>query len=197
MEGTDGKLLKQATPSMPVVITGLKQLPEFGDSFQVVSGEKEARNIVSQVQAGKSSSGGHLQISSNELIRLINRSNQLQEFNVIIKADVQGSLTSVVDSLKTLDNEEVAVRIVGSGVGAITENDIHMAGTSNAVIYGFQATLPTSIKQLASPVCSPEQHCRAPASAPLSDAEPIRRTDRPTSICRRAAFPMTTRGSAT
>lgn len=150
LEGTDGHLLKEATPSMPVIITGLKQLPEFGDSFEVAASEKEARRMAEGAAQGRSTSGGQLQISSNELIRLINRSNQLQELNVIVKADVQGSLTSVIDSLKTLDNEEVAIRVVGSGVGAITENDVRMAATSGAIIYGFHTMLPTSIKQLAS-----------------------------------------------
>lgn len=150
LEGTDGNLLKEATPSMPVIITGLKQLPEFGDSFEVAASEKEARRMAEGAAQGRSTSGGQLQISSNELIRLINRSNQLQELNVIVKADVQGSLTSVIDSLKTLDNEEVAIRVVGSGVGAITENDVRMAATSGAIIYGFHTMLPTSIKQLAS-----------------------------------------------
>jgi translation initiation factor IF-2 len=150
LEGTDGKMLKEATPSMPVIITGLKQLPEFGDSFTVAHSEKEARLISTQEAQGRQSGAGHLQISSNELIRLINRSNQLQELNIIVKADVQGSLTSVIDSLKTLDNEEVAVRIVASGVGPISENDVHMAATSKAIIYGFNTLLPASIKQLAS-----------------------------------------------
>ncbi len=148
LEGTDGKSLKVATPSMPVIMTGLKQLPEFGDSFFVAKNEKEARQMAAQAAQGRQAGAGHLQISSNELIRLINRSNQLQELNVIVKADVQGSLTSVIDSLKTLDNEEVAVRVVGSGVGAINENDIHMAATSKAIIYGFHTQLPASIKQL-------------------------------------------------
>lgn len=150
LEGTDGKAIKEATPSMPVVITGLKQLPEFGDSFQVVPSEKEARQLAASQMQDRGTTSGHLNISSNELIRLINRSNQLQELNVIIKADVQGSLTSVIDSLKTLDNDEVAVRIVGTGVGAINENDMHMAATSKAIIYGFHTMLPTSVKQLAS-----------------------------------------------
>ncbi len=149
LEGTDGKPLKVATPSMPVIITGLKQLPEFGDSFEVAANEKEARLLASNQAQGRAAGAGHLNISSNELIRLINRSNQLQELNIIVKADVQGSLTSVIDSLKTLDNEEVAVRIVGSGVGAITENDVHMAATSKAIIYGFHILFPASIKQLA------------------------------------------------
>jgi translation initiation factor IF-2 len=67
-----------------------------------------------------------------------------------VRADVQGSLTSVVDSLKALDTDEVAVRIVSSGVGAITENDIHTAATSGAIVYGFNVMAPTSVKRLAS-----------------------------------------------
>lgn len=149
LEGTDGKPLKEATPSMPVVITGLKNLPEFGDSFQVAASEKEARTAATAAAQGRSTSGGHLNISSNELIRLINRSNQLQELNIIVKADVQGSLTSVIDSLKTLDNEEVAVRIVGSGVGPVTENDIRLASAGKAIVYGFDVELPSGVKQLA------------------------------------------------
>lgn len=150
LEGTDHKPLKQATPSMPVIITGLKSLPEFGDSFEVVKNEKEARTKSELAAQGRSSSGSQVNISSNELIRLINRSNQLQELNIIVKADVQGSLTSVIDSLKTLDNDEVAVRVVGSGVGAITENDIRLAAAGNAIIYGFHVELPSGVKQLAS-----------------------------------------------
>ncbi len=150
LEGTDGKPLKEATPSMPVIITGLKNLPEFGDSFSVAPSEKEARNLAGAAAQGRSTSGGHLNITSGELIRLINRSNQLQELNIIVKADVQGSLTSVIDSVKTLDNEEVAVRVVGSGVGSITENDIRLAAAGNAIIYGFHVDLPSGVKQLAS-----------------------------------------------
>lgn len=150
LESTDGTALKDATPSTPVVITGFKELPEFGDEFVVVKNEKEARNQATAVAAGKKSGGGRLDINSTELIRMINRGNQVTEFNIIIKADVQGSLTSVMDSLKALDTDEVAVRVVGSGVGTITENDVHMAHTSGAVIYGFGVTLPSGIKQHAS-----------------------------------------------
>lgn len=150
LESTTGHMLKEATPSTPVVITGFKNLPEFGDSFEVVKSEKDARAMSTGEAHGRKGGAGTLEMSSNELIRMINRSNQLQELNIIVKADVQGSLTSVIDSLKTLDNEEVAVRVVGSGVGAITENDMHMAHTSGAIIYGFDVTLPTNVKQLAS-----------------------------------------------
>jgi len=150
LESTTGVALKEATPSTPVVITGFKTLPEFGDSFQVVKDEKTARLLAGSEATGRKNGAGTLEMSSNELIRMINRSNQLQEFNIIVKADVQGSLTSVIDSLKTLDNEEVAIRVVGSGVGSITENDVHMAHSSKAVIYGFHVALPANIKQLAS-----------------------------------------------
>ncbi len=149
LESTTGGSLKEATPSTPVVITGFKALPEFGDAFLVVKNERAAREAASAEGVHRKSGAGKLEMSSNELIRLINRSNQLQELNIIVKADVQGSLTSVIDSLKTLDNEEVAVRVVGSGVGAITENDMHMAHTSHAIIYGFDVQLPANIKQLA------------------------------------------------
>lgn len=150
LESTSGTVLKEATPSTPVVITGFKTLPEFGDEFIVVTNEKAARVQSAATATGKKNAGGRLDMNSTELIRMINRGNQLAEFNIIIKADVQGSLTSVMDSLKALDTDEVAVRVVGSGVGTITENDTHLAHTSNAVIYGFNVLLPSNIKQHAS-----------------------------------------------
>jgi len=149
LESTDGKSLEKATPSTPVVITGFKTLPEFGDEFTLVANEKLARIQVAAVATDKKS-GGRTEVNSNELIRMINRNNKIEEFNIIIKADVQGSLTSVIDSLKALDTDEVAVRVVGSGIGTITENDAHLAHTTNAVIYGFNVSLPTNIRQHAS-----------------------------------------------
>jgi translation initiation factor IF-2 len=150
LETTTGKPIKQAGPSTPVIMTGLKNLPDFGDEFDVVKTEKDARARASQEsqtrRAGSSASAN----SGSELLRIISRSNKLTEFNIVVKADVQGSLTSVVDSLKTLDNEEVAVRIVSSGVGGINESDIHTAASANAIIYGFHTSLPTHVKQLAS-----------------------------------------------
>lgn len=148
LEASNGKLLKQATPAVPVVITGFKQLPEFGDELVVVKNEKMAR-IQAQAIADQRQSSGGRDMNSSELIRMINRNNQLQELNVILKTDVQGSLTSVIDSLKALDTEEVAVRIVSASVGVVNENDVHLATTSNAIIYGFNITAPTNIKRLA------------------------------------------------
>lgn len=150
LENSNGKSIPYATPSMPVIITGFKTLPEFGDEFHVHPNEKAARAAASEVAMKRRSQGGTQDMSGSELIRIINRSNKLQELNIILKADVQGSLTSVADSLKSLDTEEVAVRIVSSGIGVITESDVHRAHTSDAIIYGFNVDAPANIKRLAS-----------------------------------------------
>lgn len=149
LESTSGKAIKEAGPSTPVLITGFKALPEFGDEFITVKSEKNARQKAQEVAITRQTAGGHGDISSGELIRIINRSNELQELNVIVKADVQGSLTSVIDSLKSLDTDEVAVRVISSGVGAINKNDAHLAHTSGAIIYGFNVEVPQDVKRLA------------------------------------------------
>lgn len=147
---TDGKEIKGAGPSTPVLISGFKELPDFGDVFEVVKNEKEAKNKASIEATDKKNTGRSSNVSDSELLRIISQKTQLQELNVLVKADVQGSLTSVIDSLKTLGNEEVAVRIVGSGVGAITDNDLHMAATSKAIVYGFHVPIPAGLRQMAS-----------------------------------------------
>ncbi len=150
LESTTGQKLKQAGPSTPVVMTGFKTLPEFGDPFVAVKTEKIARAEANRIAIEKSSGNGRIGVNSTELIRMINRSNELSECNIILKADVQGSLTSVIDSLKSLDTEEVAVRVVGSGIGSVNENDIHLAQSSHAIVYGFNVAMPANIKQIAS-----------------------------------------------
>ncbi|MDQ5886133.1 MAG: translation initiation factor [Patescibacteria group bacterium] len=150
LESTIGTPLASATPSTPVVITGFKELPQFGDEFQIVKDEKSARLQAQSMERQRKADGSKQDIGSGELIRMINRTNQITEFPVIIKADVQGSLTSVIDSIKSLDNEEVVVQVVSSGVGAINESDVHLAHTSGATIYGFSTQLPSSIKRLVS-----------------------------------------------
>ena len=148
LETPDGKPLKQAGPSTPVSITGFKTLPEFGDEFIAVNDERKAR-----AQAETAASERHITsnrgITSSELLKLINRSHELSELNVIVKADVQGSLTSVIDSLSSLNTEEVAVRIVNSGIGAITDNDLRLSMTTGAKIYGFSVVAPSTIRQQA------------------------------------------------
>lgn len=147
---TDGNEIKSAGPSTPVLISGFKTLPDFGDIIESAKTEKEARKRAESEESNKSKSGKTSHVSDSELLRIISQKNQLQELNVIVKADVQGSLTSVIDSLKTLGTDEVAVRVVGTGVGSITDSDLHMASTSNAIVYGFHVNLPPSLRQLAS-----------------------------------------------
>ncbi|HSX15450.1 MAG TPA: translation initiation factor IF-2 [Candidatus Saccharimonadales bacterium] len=150
LEDTTGKAVKAAGPSTPVVISGFKTLPEFGDPFTVVANEKDARSQAETVAMERAGGAGRGDMSSSELLRIISRSDQLQELPILIKADVQGSLTSVADSLKSVETEEVAVRIVGSGVGVVSENDIHLAHSAGAIIYGFNTAAVPNIRRLAS-----------------------------------------------
>ncbi|MBX6334092.1 translation initiation factor IF-2 [Candidatus Saccharibacteria bacterium] len=149
LETTDGKPIQSAGPSTPVIISGFKALPEFGDEFSVVKDEKTARAQAEKVALRKQSNGAQGTITGSDLIHIINRSKKVKELNVVIKADVQGSLTTVTDSLKALDTEEVAVRIVSSGAGAVSENDVRTAASSGSIIYGFNVTAPTNVKRLA------------------------------------------------
>lgn len=149
LETTEGEKLDQAGPSTPVVISGLRKLPEFGDEFEVVESEKHAKKIIEDRAKGKQDTSKSGVSSGNQLLRMMTRSTDVAEYKVIVKADVKGSLTSVIDSLKTLENDEVSVRIVGSGVGNITDNDLQLASTSDAVIYGFNVEFTNGLKQIA------------------------------------------------
>jgi translation initiation factor IF-2 len=150
LESTQHKPIKNAGPSTPVIISGFKTLPEFGDTFEVSPNEKAARAQAEGVATQRHATSSRTDLSSTELLRIISRTDTLQELPIIVKADVQGSLTSVIDSLKTANTDEVAVRIVGSGVGIINENDEHLANTTGAIIYGFATSVPANIKRLAS-----------------------------------------------
>ncbi len=151
LEATGGNPIKEATPSTPVIISGFRELPEFGDTFSVAVSDKAARAAAEGKAKSAQGGAGKLDINtSSQLMHMINRNMQLQELPVIVKADVQGSLTSVIDSLKTLDNEEVAIRVIGTGVGDVNANDLHMAHSGKAIIYGFNVSMPQNVKQLAS-----------------------------------------------
>lgn len=150
LDSTSGEKLTQATASTPVVISGFHNLPDFGQEFTVAPNEKLARAQAEKSSRSFKQGTGKLDINtSTQLMHMINRNMQLQELPVIVKADVQGSLTSVIDSIKTLDNEEVGVRIIGTGVGAVNENDIHLAHSGKALIYGFNVDMQPSVKRIA------------------------------------------------
>lgn len=148
LESTGGNSVVKAGPSTPVRLTGFKALPRFGDEFNVVGDEKTARKQV-EINSRKLSGESKDTLTSGDLIRIIDRKRQVSELNLIVKADVQGSLKSVIDGLRALNTEEVAVRIVGFGIGNVTEKDEHLASTSGAIIYGFNIDAPSNIKQLA------------------------------------------------
>ena len=143
--------LTEAGPSTPVTVTGFKELPQFGDHFTVVSNEKEARLAVESAKISREKAAASTNVTGADLLKMMSQKQDSEEFNVIVKADVQGSLTSVIDSLKLIEtNGDVTLRVVGSGVGNITENDIRLGlGGKNTVIYGFNVSLPPNIKRQA------------------------------------------------
>jgi translation initiation factor IF-2 len=142
-----GLPLKEAGPSTPAKVTGFKELPQFGDRFISNASEKGARQTAEAYRQHHKEESTTSNISSTELLSMINKRKEKQLVNVIVRADVQGSLTSVLDSLRLLENDELALRVIGSGVGNISENDVRMAATSNAVIYGFNVQLPPIVKR--------------------------------------------------
>lgn len=144
-----GRPLVVASSSTPATITGFKEVPSFGDQFIVVKNEKAARTQVEKNRLSAQRDKVQTNVTGTDLLRMMNKQAESQDVNVIVKADVQGSLTSVTDSLKLLENEELSVRILSSGVGTISENDVRLAAGSNAVIYGFNVTLPTAVKRMA------------------------------------------------
>ena len=145
-----GKPKGKAGPSTPVVVTGFKELPKFGDKFDEVGDEKMARKTAllnAQAESGEMASAN---VTSADLLRMMNVADNAKVFNVIIKGDVLGSVTSVVDSLKMIDTGgEVTLNIVSTGVGAVNENDIYLAVGENTIIYGFNVDVPNAIAKMA------------------------------------------------
>lgn len=146
-----GKPKGKATPSTPVTVTGFKELPNFGDRFFEQKDEKSARKMAllnAQEAANEAMSAN---VTSTDLLRMMQSVDNAKVFNVIVKGDVLGSVTSVVDSLKLIDTKgEVTLNVVATGVGDVTENDVYMAaGDDNTVIYGFNVNVPTNISKLA------------------------------------------------
>ena len=138
MTDENGKVVKSAGPSVPVEIIGLAETPDAGDGFDAVSDERLARELVEQ---RKEKIKNEL-FSSKEKVTLDNLFSQLsdgdlKELNIIVKADVQGSVEAVKDSLQKLSNEEVKVSVIHGGVGAINESDVMLAQASGAIIVGF------------------------------------------------------------
>ena len=138
MTDDKGNRVKTAGPSVPVEITGMDEVPEAGDVFDAVSDERLARELVEQ----RKTAAKEEQFKSFKTVTLENLFDQLKEgdvkeLNIIVKADVQGSVEAVRQSLEKLSNDEVKVKVIHGGVGAINESDVMLANASNAIIVGF------------------------------------------------------------
>ena len=138
MTDDKGKSIKHAGPSIPVEITGLAETPSPGDAFEAVNDERMARQLVEQRKQKAKDEIAKLQ-SKVTLENLFDqmKKGEMKELNILVKADVQGSAEAVRANLMKLNNEEVAVKVIHSGVGAINESDILLASTANAIIVGF------------------------------------------------------------
>lgn len=145
-----GQTIKNAGPATPVGVTGFKELPQFGDAFRVAKNEKEARAIAVANRLEQEKLVATTNVTGADILKLMSQQHDSEDFNVVVKADVQGSLTSVVDSLKLIETGgEVTLHVIGTGVGNITEKDIHLATGKNTVIYGFNVDLPPAVKRIA------------------------------------------------
>ena len=138
MTDDKGKAIKHAGPSVPVEITGLAEVPGPGDAFEAVTDERMARQLVEQ-RKQKAKDELAKQQSKVTLENLFDqmKEGEMKELNIVVKADVQGSAEAVKANLLKLSNDEVAVKVIHSGVGAISESDILLASTANAIIVGF------------------------------------------------------------
>ena len=138
MTNDKGKKIDEAGPSVPVEITGLAEVPSAGDTFNAVEDERLARELVEQ----RKHEAKEEQFKSFQKVTLDNLFSQIaqgevKELPIIVKADVQGSVEAVKQSLEKLSNEEVRVKVIHGGVGAVSESDIMLASASNAIVVGF------------------------------------------------------------
>ena len=149
MTDENGKKLNTAGPSVPVEIMGLGEVPVSGDIFNAVSDERLARELVEQrkTEAKEEMFSKYQKITLDNLFDQMNE-GEMKELKIIVKADVQGSVEAVTQSLEKLTNEEVRVRVIHGAVGAVSENDVMLADASNAIIVGFNVR-PDPLAQVA------------------------------------------------
>ncbi|MCL2322190.1 MAG: translation initiation factor IF-2 [Oscillospiraceae bacterium] len=144
------KSIKSAGPSIPAEVIGLSEVPEAGDRFSCVKDEKTAREIAESSKLNKKDSGAkRTRVSLEDLYSQI-KEGKIKELDIIVKADVQGSAEAIHSSLEKLSTDEVKVRVIHSGVGAITESDVTLAYVSDAIIIGFNVRPNVNAQNLAS-----------------------------------------------
>lgn len=138
MTNENGKVLNSAGPSVPVEIMGLAEVPQAGDTFDAVSDERLARELVEQRkrEAKEEEFKQYQKVTLDNLFSSISQ-GEMKELNIIVKADVQGSVEAVKQNVEKLSNDEVKVKVIHGSVGAINESDVMLANASNAIIVGF------------------------------------------------------------
>lgn len=150
MVNDKGRRIKEAGPSTPVEITGLTEVPQAGDPFMVFEDERKARSIAEKraITLRESELNANTRVTLDDLYKHI-REGEMKELNVIIKADVHGAVEALRNSLEKIDIEDVRVKIIHTGVGAITESDIILASASNAIVIGFNVRPEPAAAQIA------------------------------------------------
>jgi translation initiation factor IF-2 len=145
-----GRKVEEAAPSMPVEVHGISGVPQAGDEFVVVGDERKARQVASHRQ----SKMREAELSQATKVTLDNlfariKEGEIKELKIVLKADVQGSLEAIIDSLNNLSTEEIKVTIIHSAAGAVTETDVMLASASDAIVIGFSVRAPQKVQDLA------------------------------------------------
>ena len=150
MQDDRGRRIKTAGPSTPVEIIGLSEVPTAGEKFYVTANDREARLLAEKVSAKERQNmiEGNKKVSLDDLFSRIQDGN-MKELNIVVKADTQGSVEAVKQSLEKLSNNEVAVRCIHGGVGAVSESDVILASAANAIIIGFNVRPDAGAKSVA------------------------------------------------
>lgn len=144
-----GKPVKKASPSTPVAVMGLSDVPSAGDVFEVVGSEREARTIVQgRIESAKTQAQARKKVSLEDLFANV-QAGEAKELNLIVKADVQGSLDPIVSELNKLGEGEIGLKVLYSETGNIGENDVMLASASSAIIIGFNVQADVSARRLA------------------------------------------------
>ena len=150
MQDYRGKKVKKAGPSMPVEIMGLTEVPEAGDTFYEVKDEKTAKHLIERRkrQAREKAINSNTKVTLDNLFTQMEEGN-LKQLNLIVKADVQGSVEAVKQSLEKLSNEEVKVKVIHAAAGAVNQSDVTLAKVSNAIIIAFNVRPDSNAKDIA------------------------------------------------
>ncbi len=145
-----GKRIKKATPAMPVSVLGLPEVPSAGDIFEVVKNRKAAEKLIVERKdaADAAMSHGRAPITLEDFLSIL-QGEEVKQLNLIIKADVHGSLEPIVNSLKTLGDEQHTVKVILQGTGNISESDITLAAASRAIVIGFNVSVDGAAKRIA------------------------------------------------